>query len=157
MPKKTPAGKPAQSAPKTRAEKKTAPSARPTPQSPPAALPAAVPVVGIGASAGGLEAFREFLEALSDDTGMAYVLVSHLSKTYKSMLSELLSKVTEMPVAEAHDRTPLLPNHIYVIPPNATLTMEDGLLAARPIQDANRHGMVIDIFFRSLAEQRKSQ
>ena len=95
-------------------------------------MPAAVPVVGIGASAGGLEAFRELLEALPDDTGMAFVLVSHLSKTYKSMLSELLSKVTKMPVAEARDKTPLLPNHIYVIPPNATLAMEDGVLAARP-------------------------
>ncbi len=80
-------------------------------------------MVGIGASAGGLEAFRELLEALPDDTGMAFVLVSHLSKTYKSMLSELLSKVTKMPVAEARGQTPLLPNHIYVIPPNATLAM----------------------------------
>jgi two-component system CheB/CheR fusion protein len=153
MPKKTPPGKPAQSATKTRAGKKTVPSAHSAQPGPPAALP----VVGIGASAGGLEAFREFLEALPDDTGMAFVLVSHLSKTYKSMLSELLSKVTKMPVAEARDKTPLLPNHIYVIPPNVTLAMEDGVLAARPIQDDNRHGTVIDAFFRSLAQHRKSQ
>src|ERR1700677_2806164 len=153
MPKKVPPGKPAQSATKPTILRKRVPSAPPAPQP----LPVDVPVVGIGASAGGLEAFRELLEALPGDTGMAFVLVSHLSKTYKSMLSELLSKVTKMPVAEAHDGAPLLPNHIYVIPPNAILAMEDGALAARPIQDDNRHGMVIDIFFRSLAAHRKSQ
>ena len=120
-----------------------------------------VPVVGIGASAGGLEAFREFLEALPDDTGMAFVLVSHLSKTYKSMLSELLSRVTRMPVQEVHGPTPLRANHIYVIPPNATLAMADDGLVTQPIQAGSRaelrHEMVIDAFFRSLAEHRKSQ
>ena len=116
-----------------------------------------MPVVGIGASAGGLEAFRELLEALPSDTGMAFVLVSHLSKTYKSMLSELLSKVTKMPVTEARDETPLLPNHIYVIPPNAIWRWRMTVLPRGPSQEADRHGMVIDVFFRSLAEQRKSQ
>jgi two-component system CheB/CheR fusion protein len=119
--------------------------------------PQPVPVVGIGASAGGLEAFRELLEALPNDTGMAFVLVSHLSKTHKSMLSELLSKVTKMPVAEVRAETPLLADHIYVIPPNAMLAIEKEGLSARPIGDANRPSMVIDAFFRSLAEQRKSQ
>ncbi len=138
---------------KTQQVKKTVPSgATSIPSS-----PAAVPVVGIGASAGGLEAFRELLEALPNDTGMAFVLVSHLSKTYKSMLSELLSKATHMPVAEARGQTPLLPNHIYVIPPNTTLAMEDGGLVTQPIRDESRHGLVIDAFFRSLAEHRKSQ
>ena len=153
MPKKTLPGKPEPSATKTPtvSKRKRAPSTVAAP------APLAVPVVGIGASAGGLEAFRELLEALPSDTGMAFVLVSHLSKTYKSMLSELLSKVTRMPVAEVRGQTPLLANHIYVIPPNATLEMEDGGLVARPIQEENRHGMVIDAFFRSLAERRKSQ
>jgi len=116
-----------------------------------------VPVVGIGASAGGLEAFRELLEALPDNTGMAFVLVSHLSKTYKSMLSELLAKVTRMPVAEVRGQMPMLANHIYVISPNVTLTLDDGGLVARPILNESRHGLVIDAFFRSLAAQRKSQ
>jgi two-component system CheB/CheR fusion protein len=152
MPQKIPPGMRAKNSTKTPSRKKVPPSV------PVAPLPeAAVPVVGVGASAGGLEAFRELLEALPSDTGMAFVLVSHLSKTYKSMLSELLSKVTRMPVAEARGETPLLPNHIYVIPPNAMLAMEDGGLRARPIHEENRHGMVIDAFFRSLAEQRKSQ
>jgi two-component system, chemotaxis family, CheB/CheR fusion protein len=148
MPKKIPPGKPAKRA--TRA-----PAASKVPSTPPE--PPLVPVVGIGASAGGLEAFRDLLEALPNDTGMAFVLVSHLSKTYKSMLTELLSKVTRMPVAEARGVTRLLANHIYVIPPNTTLAIEDGGLTAQPLQDENRHGMVIDAFFRSLAEHRKSQ
>jgi two-component system, chemotaxis family, CheB/CheR fusion protein len=155
MPKKTPPRKLAHSATKSPAVKKPAPSTPPAEGS--VSASGGVPVVGIGASAGGLEAFREFLEALPNNTGMAFVLVSHLSKTYKSMLSELLSKVTRMPVTEARGETPLLPNHIYVIPPNVTLSMEEGCLAARPIQDEDRHGMVIDVFFRSLAEHRKSQ
>src|SRR5580692_10914164 len=121
MPKKVPPGKPAQSATKPTALRKPVPSAPPAPQP----VQVDVPVVGIGASAGGLEAFRELLEALPSDTGMAYVLVSHLSKTYKSMLSELLSRVTKMPVTEARGQTPLLPNHIYVIPPNVTLEVQD--------------------------------
>ncbi len=150
MAKKTPLGKPAPGATKSRGVKKSNPAS-------PSASPDVVPVVGIGASAGGLEAFREFLEALPDDTGMAYVLVSHLSKTYKSMLSELLAKVTKMPVGEAHGETRVLPNHIYVIPPNATLEMREAGLVARPIQSEDRHGLVIDAFFRSLAEHRKSQ
>jgi two-component system, chemotaxis family, CheB/CheR fusion protein len=148
MPKKIPTGKPAKRATKT-------PAAKRVPFTPPELPP--VPVVGIGASAGGLEAFRDLLEALPNDTGMAFVLVSHLSKTYKSMLSELLSKVTRMLVAEVRGAMPALANHIYVISPNSTLTMEDGGLTARPLKDENRHGMVIDAFFRSLAEHRKSQ
>src|ERR1700743_744898 len=121
MPKKIPPGAPAQRAVK-----------RPTVEKSP---PSIVPVVGIGASAGGLEAFRELVQALPSDTGMAFVLVSHLSKTYKSMLSELLSKVTKMPVAEVHGETPIRANHIYVISPNAILAMENNALSAKPIRD----------------------
>src|ERR1700722_10415047 len=149
MPKKIPPGNPAQSAVKIPTVKKPTPSAGPV-HSP-------VPVVGIGASAGGLEAFRELVQALPSDTGMAFVLVSHLSKTYKSMLSELLSKVTKMPVAEVRGETPILANHIYVISPNVTLAMENNALSAKPIRDEDRHGKVIDAFFRWLAEHRKSQ
>src|ERR1700734_3303051 len=117
MPKKVPPGKPAQSATKPTALRKPVPSAPPAPQP----VQVDVPVVGIGASAGGLEAFRELLEALPNDTGMAFVLGSHLSQTYKSMLSELLSKVTKMPVAGVPGELRLLANHIYVSPPNATV------------------------------------
>src|SRR5580704_13558931 len=132
MPKKIPPGDPAQRAVKPPAVRKSTPSSG-SEHSP-------VPVVGIGASAGGLEAFRELVQALPNDTGMAFVLVSHLSKTYKSMLSELLSKVTKMPVAEVRGETPPLPNHIYVISPNVSLVMTNHGLSAQPLQDEDRHG-----------------
>ncbi len=149
MPKKIPAVK---------KKKCTTPAAhvqQPLPAAPVPQTP--IPVVGIGASAGGLEAFRELLEALPNDTGMAFVLVSHLSKNHKSMLSELLAKRTQMSVAEVRGETKMEANHIYVIPPNAALTIEDGALFTRPIPDSNRPSMVIDGLFRSLAEHRKSQ
>ncbi|MBZ5611724.1 MAG: PAS domain-containing protein, partial [Acidobacteriia bacterium] len=148
MPKRIPSEKSAKN--RAKASQRAAGPATKSPAQP-------VPVVGIGASAGGLEAFRELLEALPDDTGMAFVLVSHLSKTHESMLSDLLSKVTHMSVAEVRYETRLLANHIYVIPPNATLAIQDGDLVARPIRSAGRPVMVIDAFFRSLAESRKSQ
>src|SRR5580704_8194375 len=74
------------------------------------------PIVGIGASAGGLEAFTEFLTALPLDTGMAFVLVQHLEAEHESILTELLSKVTEMPVTEVRQTIVVEPNHVYVIP-----------------------------------------
>src|SRR4051812_47041643 len=76
------------------------------------------PIVGIGASAGGLEAVTQLLKALPADTGMAFVLVQHLDPTHESALSSLLSRVTEMPVTEARNNVPLEPNRLYVIPPN---------------------------------------
>jgi len=114
-------------------------------------------VVGIGASAGGLEAFTELLKALPDNTGMAFVLVSHLSRNHASMLTELLSKVTKMPVREVQAETPILANHVYVIPPSTMLSLKDNDVSAYPMRSTNRPVMVIDTFFRSLAEQRKSQ
>lgn len=148
MAKKAPSGKRLQSSQPVSAPAK--PSSKPVAAS-------RVPVVGIGASAGGLEAFSELLKALPDNTGMAFVLVSHLSTTHESMLGELLSKATRMPVEEVHEGTPISANHVYVIRPNATLVLKDGNLSAEPIRAGSRPHMVIDIFFRSLAEQRKSQ
>lgn len=147
MAKKDPPGKPSQSAKKSPAP----------PATPPSSAPVKIPVVGIGASAGGLEAFSELLKALPADTGMAFVLVSHLSRTHESLLSELLSKATKMPVHEVQEGTPIEANHVYVIPPNASLALKDGNLSALPIRTATRPTMVIDTFFRSLAEHRKSQ
>ena len=135
----------------------TKPIASSSPETTSNPKPLRVPVVGIGASAGGLEAFRELLEALPSDTGMAFVLVTHLSKTYKSMLSELLSKATKMPVAEIAGETPVQPNHIYVIPPNAVLTMVDGRVSLTRPQGELRQPGVIDTFFLSLAQDLKSQ
>src|SRR5271165_3006652 len=106
--------------------------------SPPSSHDSTIPVVGIGASAGGLEAFTELLKALPDNTGMAFVLVSHLSRTHESMLSELLSKTTRMPVEQAQAETPIRANHVYVIPPSATLALKDGDLSAYPLRPTSR-------------------
>src|SRR5262249_7263353 len=109
------------------------------------------PVVGVGASAGGLEAFQEFLSGLPDDGGIAFVLVQHLSPQHKSMLEELLRRHSKMPVAEVKQDMPIEANRIYVIPPNATLTIEGANLHLAPVK--RRDGrMPIDDFFSSLAE-----
>ena len=79
------------------------------------------PVVGIGASAGGLEAFTLLLKALPPDTGMAFVLVQHMDPKHESLLYQLLSKATKMPVAQVADRMRLERNRVYVIPPNKDL------------------------------------
>jgi len=123
------------------------------PQAPDAAdLPALCPVVGIGASAGGLEALSELLSELPANTGMAFVLVQHLDPVRPSMLAEILGKKTAMPVAEARNDMALAPDHLYVIPPNATLTVSGPVLRVTA-----RHGRIpapIDWLFRSLAAER---
>ena len=109
------------------------------------------PIVGVGASAGGLEAFTELLTALPLDTGMAFVLVQHLEAKHESILTKLLSKATKMPVTEIRQGTPVEPNHVYVIPANADLSIANGVLRilGRKVS-AGRH-LPIDHFFRTLA------
>jgi two-component system, chemotaxis family, CheB/CheR fusion protein len=116
-----------------------------------------VPVVGVGASAGGLEAFTHLLQALPADTGMAFVLISHLSHTHKSMLTELLSKSTRMKVVEVSRKTRVQANHVYVITPDADLALSDGAITVRSAVESRKPHMAIDHFFRSLAQHRKSQ
>jgi len=88
------------------------------------------PVVGVGASAGGLEAFTQLLTHLPADTGMAIVLVQHLDPTQGSLLSEILARTTPMPVHAIADGMAIAPNQVYVIPPNHLLTLEGGATAA---------------------------
>lgn len=109
------------------------------------------PIVGIGASAGGLEAFTQLLKALPADTGAAFVLVQHLSPSHPSMLSEILGRATAMPVIEVGDEQVLEPDHVYVIPPNRCMSLVDGRLhlAARDPADGER---IVDHFFRTLAD-----
>lgn len=109
-------------------------------------------VVGIGASAGGLDAFRTFFANMPAGTGMTFVLIQHLSPDHKSLLAELLGKVTAMPVTEAKDNTPLAADHVYVIPPDATLTIEHRVLRLATPAPAREHRRPIDTFFSSLAE-----
>src|SRR3979411_1182534 len=82
-----------------------------------------VSVIGIGASAGGLEAFRLLLRDLPTDTGFAIVLIQHLDPSHQSSLTEILGRATTMPVAEATDGLQVEPNHVYVIAPNTELTI----------------------------------
>ncbi len=109
------------------------------------------PIVGIGASRGGLNAFKKFLKALPDKSGMAYVIVQHLDPDFESILPALLSKVTKLPVNIIEDDIHLAPDNIYVIPPNKTLTTFDGVLKITPRENLATNAL-IDVFFTSLAE-----
>lgn len=112
------------------------------------------PVVGIGASAGGLDAFQKLLKAIPEKSGMAYVLVQHLDPSHESLLPALLQKVTKIPVMEISDDMKVLPDHIYIIPSNKMLIANDGVLqlSPRPEKNKNERNLPIDLFFTSLAE-----
>lgn len=118
---------------------------------------AAFPIVGVGASAGGLEAFREFLIALPKDPGWAFVFIQHLAPKHDSMMAKLLNKMTELDVVEAEDDTALEPNHVYVIPPDRYIRIENSrIMLDDPVKE-NGLRLPIDYFFRSLAEQNKER
>ncbi len=112
------------------------------------------PVIAVGASAGGLEAFELLLRALPADTGMAFVMVQHLDPTHASILTELLQRATTMAVVEATDQMPVLPNRVHVIPPNRDLGIFHGVLQLSVPTEARGSRMPIDAFMRSLAEDR---
>src|SRR3989475_8159372 len=114
------------------------------------------PIVGVGASAGGLEAFTQLLKALGPGSGMAYVLVQHLDPSHESALADLLARATEMPVRQVTDATPVEPNHVYVIPPNVDMAISQGILQLTPRTETRGHHMPIDRFLRSLAEDQRS-
>src|SRR5262245_39728223 len=110
------------------------------------------PVVGIGASAGGLEACSQLLRALPGNSGMALVLVQHLAPQHHSILPELLQSSSEMPVVQATDGIEVKPNQVYVIPPNVQLRIAEGKLWLMPRPEDRSQYMPIDYFFRTLAE-----
>ncbi len=112
----------------------------------------ACPIVGIGASAGGLEAFEQFFRACPVDTGMAFVLVPHLDPGHASLLTEILQRSTALPVVEALDQTAVAPNHVYVIPPNREMSILHGVLQLFVPEQPRGQRMPIDGFLRSLAE-----
>jgi two-component system CheB/CheR fusion protein len=114
-------------------------------------------VVGLGASAGGLDAFKKFFGAMPPDCGMAFVLVQHLDPTHESFMVELLTRVTPMKVVQVVDGMAVEANHVYMIPPNRTLVINHGTLhLTEPVE---RRGMrvPIDIFLRSLAEDQQER
>mgnify|MGYP003433752349 FL=1 len=90
------------------------------------------PIVGIAASAGGLEAFTQLLSHLPIDTGMAFVLIQHLSPDRESLLTEILTRATPMLVSQAQNGMVVEPNRVYVIPPNTKMVLEEGVLQLSP-------------------------
>jgi two-component system CheB/CheR fusion protein len=126
-------------------------------RSPPKSTSPEIPVVAIGASAGGLEAITAILRALPTDISMAFILIQHLDPKRHSILPELLSKATRIPVLEAMDAMKIESNRVYVMPSNVDISITDGHFGLTPrITDHKQH-LPIDIFMRSLAEVRKSQ
>ncbi|HYP49364.1 MAG TPA: chemotaxis protein CheB, partial [Pyrinomonadaceae bacterium] len=108
--------------------------------------------VGIGASAGGVQALREFFAKMPPDSGMAFAVVLHLSQTYVSNLAEILGRETKMPVVQVTEAVKVEPNHVYVIPPAKGLEMIDGIVRVTQPQRSRGARVVIDRFFRTLAD-----
>lgn len=113
------------------------------------------PIVGIGASAGGLVALEQFLSHVPVDGGMAYVVVQHLDPTRAGMLVELLQRHTPLPVLQAQDLLMVEPNHVYVIPPGFDLTLLNGVLHLLAPSEPRGLHLPIDLFFKSLADDRQ--
>lgn len=113
------------------------------------------PIVGIGASAGGLEALEQFLGNVPEDSGLAYVVIQHLDPTQKGMLPELLQRFTTMGVFQVEDGTVVKPNCVYVIPPNKSMSVLNGVLYLFEPAEARGLRLPVDFFLRSLADDRK--
>ncbi|WP_162601865.1 CheR family methyltransferase [Occallatibacter savannae] len=114
------------------------------------------PVVGFGASAGGLQAFKEILENLDANTGMSFVLVTHLAPDQKSFLSEILERETKMPVSPVENGVRPEPNHLYILLPNQEVTLREGHFSVEPPPERERIHKTIDRFFYSLAADQKN-
>ena len=114
------------------------------------------PVVGIGASAGGLEAFEAFVKALPEDLGIAYVLVVHLDPSHASILPEIIQKKTRMKVCQITDNIEIVPDQIFIIPPNKNLAIINNTLQLLDMKRPRGINLPIDTFFRSLAQDRGS-
>jgi two-component system, chemotaxis family, CheB/CheR fusion protein len=118
--------------------------------------PAPFPIVAIGASAGGLEAFSNLLRALPPQPGLALVFIPHLDPTHESAMVELLSRTTRLPVVQAAEGQRVLSNTVHVLPPNSDMTIADGVLHLGKRDGGRGHHMPIDTFLRSLAEDQRS-
>ncbi|MGZ8199659.1 MAG: chemotaxis protein CheB [Methylosarcina sp.] len=130
-------------------------SVTPEPPSEQPAKPANFRIVGIGASAGGLEAFEQFFQLMAPDSGMAFVLVPHLDPTHGSLLTEILQRSTRMQVVEAQDQVTVNPNCIYIIPPNSSMGISQGKLQLSVPTVPRGQRLAIDGFLRSLADDRQ--
>ena len=144
---------------KTPQSKKSAAEPSVAKTSPPESSPAAdtLPIVGIGASAGGLEALVQFLEQVPPASGLAFVIVQHLDPTRKCFMVDLLQRATPMKVVEITDRMPVQGDHVYVIPPNRDLSILNGVLLLLEPVVARGLRLPIDYFFRSLADDQQER
>ena len=115
------------------------------------------PVVGIGASAGGLEALEQFFANMPFDCGMAFVVIQHLDPTHKGIMRELLQRITEMPVYTVTDRMRVKPSCVYIIPPNKSMSIFNGALYLFDPVETRGLRLPVDFFFRSLADDRLDQ
>jgi hypothetical protein len=115
-----------------------------------------IPIVALGASAGGLEAICELLAALPPESSLAYVLVQHLDPAHESLLPEILATKTAMAVRQIRDGMSVVASHVYVIPPNATLTLLEGCLRLMPRRTGAVPNLPIDTFFASVAEEQST-
>ncbi len=122
----------------------------------PAETPARTPVVGVGASAGGLDALERFFSAIEPGSGIAFVVVQHLDPTRKGMLADLLQRSTRLMVTEATDGMPLVADRVYVIPPNRDLQLIDSKLQVTQPALGRSPRLAVDVLFRSMADQRGS-
>jgi len=126
-----------------------------SPASPPPLESLPFPIVGIGASAGGLEALEQFLGHVPQNSGLAFVIVQHLDPTHKGIMPELLQRVTPMAVSQVKDRMRVKPNCVYVIPPNSDMSILHGVLHLFEPTAPRGLRLPIDFFLRSLAEDRQ--
>lgn len=126
------------------------PDTSPNSRAKPSHLP--FPVVGIGASAGGLQSVKRFFEQMPADSGMAFVIIFHLSPDHPSIADRILGEVTRMPVLQVNERVAIQANHVYVISPAQQLLMDDGHLDVSPAPPRTGGRVTIDLFFRDLAE-----
>jgi two-component system CheB/CheR fusion protein len=115
------------------------------------------PIVGIGASAGGLEALEQFFGHTPVDSGMAFVVIQHLDPNHVGIMPELLQRITSMKVFQAADNLKVKPNCLYVIPPNKSLSILNGALHLFDAVESRGLRLPIDIFFRSLADDRQDK
>jgi two-component system, chemotaxis family, CheB/CheR fusion protein len=114
-------------------------------------------VVGIGASAGGITALRQFFEKVPADSGIAYVVILHLSPDHDSKLAEVLQAVSSIPVKQVTEAEKIRPDHVYVVPPNKSLAMADGQITVSPLNTVEERKAPVDIFFRTLAESHEAR
>ncbi|MFT4928634.1 MAG: two-component system CheB/CheR fusion protein, partial [Phenylobacterium sp.] len=114
------------------------------------------PILALGASAGGLEAFETFFKAMSHDSGLAFVLIAHLDPSHASLLPELLQKRSKMKVRQIQDGMKVEANHVYVIPPNKELTINNGVLQLMELTQPRGSNLAIDAFFQALAKDQGS-